>query len=972
MALSPRQTLNGQRVRRIPGSALKIGTWNVRSMYEAGKLQNATREMERMQICVLGVSEVRWKGHGLCDTDNHTFYYSCNDEDHHRHGVGVIVSKTVSVKNFVPLSDRVMMLQLRSKPIDINIIQVYAPTSDADDNVVEAFYMEVKEMLKLTKPHEVNIVMGDFNAKIGRGSVDGVVGRYGLGVRNERGDRLVQFCQEEDLVATNTFFNLPPRRLYTWKSPQDNPQNIVRNQIDYILVNRRFRNSIPTVRTYPGADVASDHNPVVARLRVRLTTRRAFVKPSIDVRKLDDPDIRKCVEQDLSSGLREIGEEMDENGEVDAHWCKIKEVLKVTAEKHLTADATRRQIGCLSNSILDLMEERRECKNRDQQRYDELQTEIRRKTREANARLMDSKCREIEELQRKHDTFHLHKKIKEFSGRRPKQSARILVNNQNEIVATVSEKLKLWEQYVQELFDDVREENHGITDANEGPDILREEVVRAIRTSKSGKAAGPDNVRSELFKALEDENDLNTLVSLFNKIYRTGVIPVDWLKSTFIPFPKKSNARRCDDHRTISLMSLVMKLFLKVVHQRIYRKCEELLSDTQFGFRGGFGTRDALFAVKVLVQRCRDVNKDVYLLFIDYEKAFDRVQHDKLLEILKRTGLDDRDIRIVANLYWNQLANVRVDGTLSDEVRIRRGVRQGCVLSPLLFNLYSETILSEALDGFNQGISVNGEVINNMRYADDTGLLCGSADELQALLDHVNRVSNEYGLRMNVRKTKFMIISKNAVDAQIFIAGERVERVRSFKYLGCWLNEDWDETQEIRARIEQARDVFLKMKKLLCRRELSLKLRMRIVRCYVFPVLLYGCEGWTLTKALEKNLEAFEMWCYRRMLKIPWTDFVRNTEVLDRMGKKVELLYDVKRRQLEYFGHVMRNEKYRLLQLIIQGKIEGRRGPGRRKTSWLKNLRDWYGVNSISLFRAAVSKIRIATMIANLRRGDGI
>ena len=108
------------------------------------------------------------------------------------------------------------------------------------------------------------------------------------------------------------------------------------------------------------------------------------------------------------------------------------------------------------------------------------------------------------------------------------------------------------------------------------------------------------------------------------------------------------------------------------------------------------------------------------------------------------------------------------------------------------------------------------------------------------------------------------------------------------------------------------------------------------------------------------------------MLKIPWTDFVRNTEVLDRMGKRVELLYDVKRRQLEYFGHVMRNEKYRLLQLIIQGKIEGRRGPGRRKTSWLKNLRDWYGVNSICLFRAAVSKIRIATMIANLRRGDSI
>ena len=161
------------------------------------------------------------------------------------------------------------------------------------------------------------------------------------------------------------------------------------------------------------------------------------------------------------------------------------------------------------------------------------------------------------------------------------------------------------------------------------------------------------------------------------------------------------------------------------------------------------------------------------------------------------------------------------------------------------------------------------------------------------------------------------------------------------------------------------------MRNLLCNRNLSLRTRVRIVRCYVFPVLSYGHKGGTLIRALEKKLEAFEMWVYRRMLKISWTDRVRNTDVLACIRKELEVLYEIKRRKLDYFGHVIRNEKYRLLQLVMEGKIEGKRKQGRRKTSWLKNLRDWFGVDSFCLFRAAFSKVKICQMIANLRRGAG-
>lgn len=125
-----------------------------------------------------------------------------------------------------------------------------------------------------------------------------------------------------------------------------------------------------------------------------------------------------------------------------------------------------------------------------------------------------------------------------------------------------------------------------------------------------------------------------------------------WLTSTFVSLPKKINARRCEDHRLISLMSHTLKIFLKIIHQRIYGKYERDISDTQFGFRRGLGTREALVATQVLVQNCHDQRKDICLCFLDYEKAFDRVQHHKLMLLLKKFDVDQKDIWCTEGLYW--------------------------------------------------------------------------------------------------------------------------------------------------------------------------------------------------------------------------------------------------------------------------------------------------------------------------------
>ena len=172
---------------------------------------------------------------------------------------------------FWAISDRVIMMKLEAKPFNINVMQVYAPTQDHDGEEIEQFYQEIQNGIKYAKSDEVICIMGDLNAKVGHERYQNIVGMHGLGRRNERGEQLTQFGQENKLLIANTWFQHPVRKLYTWKSPGD----ISRNQIDYIMFNDRFRNCIKQAKTYPGADMNSDHNPVVVKVNMKLKRTNA-------------------------------------------------------------------------------------------------------------------------------------------------------------------------------------------------------------------------------------------------------------------------------------------------------------------------------------------------------------------------------------------------------------------------------------------------------------------------------------------------------------------------------------------------------------------------------------------------------------------------------------------------------------------------------------------------------------------------
>ncbi|XP_037942288.1 craniofacial development protein 2-like [Teleopsis dalmanni] len=265
--------------------------------------------MKKHSIDIIGVSETWWPDCGEFFSQNTKVYYSGNQNKHHRNGVGILMKKDIAkfVTGFIPKSKRAMMVKINAKPLNINIIQVYAPTPDKSDDEIESFYAELNELMRLTKSHEINIIQGDFNAKVGRGEVHGVVGQYGLGERKDRGDRLIQFCQEYKLKISNTMFNLPPRRLYTWKSPSDTPDNIIRNQIDFILINDHFCSSVKKVTTYPEADVQSGHNLLMAKICIRLASNRKK-KPSLklNLEKLRNDDIKCSLKNKINHSISSI------------------------------------------------------------------------------------------------------------------------------------------------------------------------------------------------------------------------------------------------------------------------------------------------------------------------------------------------------------------------------------------------------------------------------------------------------------------------------------------------------------------------------------------------------------------------------------------------------------------------------------------------------------------------------------------
>ena len=223
------------------------------------------------------------------------------------------------------------------------------------------------------------------------------------------------------------------------------------------------------------------------------------------------------------------------------------------------------------------------------------------------------------------------------------------------------------------------------------------------------------------------------------------------------------------------------------------------LPNVRAGFRKGRRTRDQIANIHWIIKKAREFQENIDFCFIDYAKAFDCVDHNKLWKILKEMGVPDHLTCLLRNLYAGKEAKVRTGHGTTDWFQIGKGVCQGCILSPCLFNFYAEYIMRNAgLEKAQAGIKIAGRNINNLRYADDTILMAESKEELKSLLMKVKEESEKVGLKLNIQKTKIMA-SSPITSWQI--DGETVETVSDFIFGGSKITADGDCSHEIKRHL---------------------------------------------------------------------------------------------------------------------------------------------------------------------------
>lgn len=328
----------------------RFGQYNVRTLYQTGKLAQLIREAEKLNIDLLGVSEARWNCSGqVSGVNGSVFLFSgmANENDRHVAGVGLLLSRRLKnyLLNWAPISERIIIARFNTKFRKVSVVQCYAPTEESEMEDKEKFYSLLDKTLSDIKRSDVTVLMGDFNAKVGQDNtnLENIMGRHGLGHRNENGELLVELCGKHGLQIGGTLFAHKACHKVTWVSPD--PAQRVQNQIDHICVSRKWRHCLHDVRNKRSADIGSDHHLIVGTFLLNFRKARKEKtqnRRKFDVLKLKDPQHRS----DFAATLRakaESANHITHKSTIDAKWECMKQYLISTCEETLGNQRSERK-----------------------------------------------------------------------------------------------------------------------------------------------------------------------------------------------------------------------------------------------------------------------------------------------------------------------------------------------------------------------------------------------------------------------------------------------------------------------------------------------------------------------------------------------------------------------------------------------------------------------------------------------------
>ncbi|EYC21713.1 hypothetical protein Y032_0018g3494 [Ancylostoma ceylanicum] len=828
---------------------MNLGTYNVRTLNSEAALSFLFDELHNIKIDIVAVCETR-RRKDMSVKWNDGSEVMLGAAKNGVGGVGFIVlpSVTSRIISMEIVSHRLAILKLRiGKSSTMKVVAVYAPTSAASDDEIEEFYEELHRHLRQKSTY--TLVLGDFNAKLGSGhSEDTFIGKFGYGARNERGQRLADFAECTKLYVMNTFFQKRPGRRWTWRAPNDR----TRNEIDFVLCDKKRIVKDVSVIAESKVCVHSDHRLIRAKVVVDLREERRRLarasqrrKPqqfseALFTRAVENTDWSMCVE------------------DIDEDYGSILEKL----QKCRSLATVRREGQCrkrLTEATLQMLSDRRKMANAGNTglEYKILCKELRRRMADDYENFRKERLRKAAE-----DRASLKKAWREVQVCRKMPTA--LVNEQGRRTTVRKEMEEICQNYFNALFASTKSiAPPSIERIERVPEVLSAEIEKAVRQMKPGKAVGPDETRAEEIRA-GGEVLAKALSIRFTKYINTGRIPEQWKHARTVLIPKKGDREDIRNYRPITLLSHLYKIFMRVIYARMERTLDDNMPREQAGFRRRFSTIDHIFTISQLTERCREYKLPLCLLFVDFEKAFDSVEHNAVLRAMTDQGVEAAYVRILQETMRESHTEI----TLFErplKIYMKRGVKQGDICSPKAFTCALQSVMRQVAE--KDGFEIDGETLQMLLFADDVVLIASKPETLQSLLNEMCHLTESIGLKIHPGKTKWM---KNAHcdDFEIKLNNQLVERVEHYVYLGQAIRMDNDLRLELSRRRKAGWTAFSKIDVLLKNKDIPAQTKSQLFHSSVLPALLYGCETWNLTKAEERSLQVTQRAMERQMLGI--------------------------------------------------------------------------------------------------------
>ena len=940
-----------------PKHCVKIGTWNVQTLWDTAKGLKLAKEMDRYGLEILGVSECRYTGSGRTQIGDKSVVYSGRTDGIHREGVALFCSKNAiaALIEWEPIDGRMIVARFNTAGGKMTIIMCYAPTEVSDEEAKDAFYRKLNDVCNSVPTHDTILLIGDMNAKVGSRDIgidspNSSVGVHGIGVRNNNGTRLVDFCDEAGLVIGGTMF--PHRNIHkgTWRSP--NMLHV--NQIDHIIISRRHRSFLQDVKAFRGADIGqTDHYLLISKVRLKLKKERKNTRsPVFDSGKLVEPSVKREFVQTLENKLQAPLESNEEG--VEGIWITIKKAYTETAEEVLGRRRRRRE-EWISQEAWQKIKEKKDLKIKMESSEDlrvrglfkelhkQKAKEIKKITRRDKRRFYHRMAEEAEAAGMRGDQRSLYRLMKDLGGAHSSGGEGIIKDIHGNNIVKEEEKAKRWRQHFQSVLNGSQPTNLHRFEEFIGEDlpinidnIRHDEVSLVIQRLKNNKSPGEDLISGEMLKATVESGGVEKLHELLCMVWETEVCPEDWKRGTIVKLPKKGNLAECSNWRGITLLSVPGKIMAMVILDRIYTVLDEKLREGQAGFRRGRSCADQIFALRNLIEQSEEWRRQLIINFIDFKRAFDSVHRPTMWKILRSYGIPIKIINVIKLLYEGSSSCVRVGGSNTESFEITSGVKQGDVLSPVLFVIVVDWIMRRIIDGEDGIVWVDNGRLPDLAYADDIALLSEDVAGMSRLTEKLELEARKVGLEINLKKTKLMAVQQRE-DMRVELGGEEIEMVEKFEYLGSVVCNDGDVRKEVAARIGKAGAAFSKMKNVWNSRGISLKTKVKLFNGTVMSILLYGSETWKGLKEVENRLRRFESNCLRKIMGIKWYDHVTEDEVRRRSGQP-SVIQKMKTHRWRYFGHVLRMNEERLPRQTLYWTPEGSRRRGRPKETWRRTI----------------------------------